>query len=120
MPTVSTAPKSNPIRQSEPDLRGELATLASEILDYAQKARVERFRYCRRPDRPRSPHSTLKQAVQALDRELRDARAKPLCQTRAVDLLRELASLGHQPPCQAKAEQALIAQLVNSALLDLR
>lgn len=97
-----------------------LATLCQRVLAYAARAKVQRFRYCRRPHRPSSAHTSLAQAIQALDRQLAAAEQRPVCQTLAVELLRELAALAQQPPCQSSRQQKAAALSIDTALLELR
>ncbi|EDY84518.1 hypothetical protein VDG1235_4149 [Verrucomicrobiia bacterium DG1235] len=97
-----------------------MSALASDIIRYARGAKIQRFRYCRRPANPNSPHAALSAAIAALKAELRLANSRPICQTSAAELLKELAALGHQPPCQGHTEQKLAAQIVNRALLEIR
>lgn len=101
-------------------LDDRLSRLAVAVIDYARKAKTLHFRYCRRPNAPSSPHASLAEAIDALSIELRIASQTPGCQALASEFLKELASLGHQPPCQDKQEQRRAAQIINAALLDLR
>jgi len=98
----------------------QLARLADGIIDYARKANVLHFRYCRRPDSPSSHHTSLQEAVDSLIVELRIASKRPHCQSLAIALLKELASLSHQPPCRNESEQKRVAQIINTALLEIR
>ncbi|MDQ8187852.1 hypothetical protein [Pelagicoccus sp. SDUM812002] len=102
------------------NLGDELDALCQRILAYAEKAKVQHFRYCRSPHVPYSRHRNLKQAIQGLHQELEGATALPVCQTLAIDLLRELASLGHQPPCDNSRQQKAAALKINTVLLELR
>ncbi|MBD5778123.1 hypothetical protein IEN85_01265 [Pelagicoccus sp. NFK12] len=106
----------DPPHRREPTLN----SLCQQVLAYALKAKVQRFRYCRQPSAPSSPHRNLAEALRALSSELEKAARQPVCQTQAIELLRELASLAHQPPCQSSRQQKAAALLVNAALLDLR
>ncbi|MBK1877381.1 hypothetical protein [Pelagicoccus mobilis] len=103
-----------------PSLDVQLSQLASDVIAYARDAKVVHFRYCRNPKSPSSPHASLQAAIDALQQELQAARQQPVCQPLAAELLKELAALGHQPPCQSKPQQRQAAQTINAALLELR
>ena len=67
-----------------------------------------------------SQNASLFSAVEALFGELQKVRQKPPCQALAVELLRDLASLCHQPPCQNESEQRLATKVIQKALIELR
>ncbi len=118
---TSPAPSSSTKPSKQASLDEELDSLCQRVLAYARKAKVQHFRYCRSPHRPPSPYRSIQPAIQALRQQLDEAAASSLvCQSQAVDFLRELASLAHQPPCENARQRKAVALAINTALLELR
>ncbi len=114
MPSLANTPsKPNaaPAKAAPPSLDAELEALAQRVLAYAVQAKVRHFRYSRRPHRSSATPSELRQSIQILDEKVRAAARNPVCQTHAVELLRELAAI---------SQYQAAAQLIHSALLELR
>ncbi|MBC2604971.1 hypothetical protein [Pelagicoccus albus] len=103
-----------------PSVFGQLTDLADRVVDYARAAKVQRFRYCRRPAAAIVPDYNLLEAIENLRAEVHHAERQPICQTLAVELLTKLSHLGGQPPCENNEQQETAIQIITIALLALR
>lgn len=119
--TSKRAQAANPPPEPETEpIDHQLVALSKQVIAYARAAKIQYFRYCQRPSSPHSRYSDLAAAVHALIHDLDQAKRQPLCQTLAVELLRDLAALAQKPPCQNEEQRVAAAKVIDNAILELR